>query len=121
MRILDQEHKELTNPDLSRGKLVEDRIIVRHHQEVEAIPDQFHYETIAEYPNGGKDVAVVVDIPGRPGIPAWDEYEDILRYVPYTAEKLQERAEWENQVSDLDILEAQLMYTAMMTDTLLEV
>ena len=121
MRILDQDHKELTNPDLSQGKLVEDRIIVRHHQEIKAIPDQFHYETIAKYPNGGKDVAVVVDIPGKAGVPAWDEYENILRYVPYTQEELQERAQWENKASAIDILEAQLMYTAMMTDTLLEV
>ena len=121
MRILDQDHKELTNPDLSQGKLVEDRIIVRHHQEIKAIPDQFHYETIAKYPNGGKDVAVVVDVPGKAGVPAWDEYENILRYVPYTQEELQERAQWENKASAMDILEAQLMYTAMMTDTLLEV
>ena len=43
------------------------------------------YAVIAEYEGGGKDVQRVVDIPGIAARDAWDEYEDVYRYVPYTA------------------------------------
>ena len=31
----------------------------------EYIPEVSHYETIAEYPNGGKDVIKIIDEPGQ--------------------------------------------------------
>lgn len=46
-----------------------------------------------------------------------DVYEDCQIYVPYTEEELATR----NQPSQIDCIEAQATYTAMMTDTLLEV
>ena len=30
-----------------------------------------HYETVAEYPNGGRDVRKVIDVPGVPAQAAW--------------------------------------------------
>lgn len=88
MRIFNDKNIEIIEPDLSKGRLVEDKRFVKHHEAVEAIPEQFHYETIAEFPNGGKSVEVVIDVPGVQAADAWDEYEDILRFVPFTDSEL---------------------------------
>lgn len=91
MRILDMNGMELDSPDLSRGYLTEEEILIAHHDAVEAVQEQWHYETTAVYPNGGKDVAKVVDVPGVEAKDAWDEYETVQRYIPYTDEELEER------------------------------
>jgi hypothetical protein len=119
MRILDENNVEITSPDLSLGYLVPDKVFIAHHDAIEAVEEVGHYEVIAEYPNGGKDVVKVIDINGVEAQEAWDEYEDILRYVRYTDEELSEREQ--TAPSQLDIIEAQVVYTAMMTGTLLEV
>ncbi len=90
MRILDKDGKELLSPDLSLGRLEADRLLTAHHPAVEPVEETWHYEVVAEYPNGGRDVKKVVDIPGVEGKDAWDEYEDIQRYIPYTQEELEE-------------------------------
>ena len=91
MRILDENGIELTNPDLTLGHLEEEEILVAHHEAVEAVEEQGHYEVIAEYPDtNGKDVEWVVDVPGVEAQEAWDEYESILRYILYTEEELEE-------------------------------
>ena len=88
MRILDENNVEITAPDLTLGHLVEEEVFVAHHPAVEEVPEQWHYETIKEYPGGGRDVVKVVDVPGVEAKDAWDEYETIKRYVPYTEEEL---------------------------------
>ena len=88
MRILDENNVEITSPDLSLGHLVEEEVFVSHHPAVEEVPEQWHYETIKEYPGGGRDVVKVVDVPGVEAKDAWDEYETIKRYVPHTEEEL---------------------------------
>ena len=88
MRILDENNVEIISPDLSLGHLVEEEVFVSHHPAVEEVPEQWHYETIQEYPGGGRDVVKVVDVPGVEAKDAWDEYETIKRYVPYTEEEL---------------------------------
>lgn len=87
MRILNENNVEITSPDLSKGYLSEDTVFVQHHEAVEAIAEQGHYEVIAEYPNGGKDVAWIVDVPGVEAKDAWDEYENVYRYVLYAEEE----------------------------------
>ena len=84
MRILDENNMEIVSPDLSLGYLVQEEIFVAHHEATEAVEEQWHYETVAEYPNGGKDVTKVIDVPGVEAQEAWDEYETILRYIRYT-------------------------------------
>ena len=91
MKILDENNVELPSPDLSKGRLVEEQLFISHHPAVEAVAEQWHYETIAEYPNGGRDVKKVIDIPGVEALDAWDEYETVQRYIPYTGEELEER------------------------------
>ena len=120
MRILDKNNNELTNVNEALGKLVDDKLLIATHDAIEAVEEQWHYEIIAEYPNGGKDVEKVIDVAGVEARAAWEEYEDILRYIEYSEEELAIKKEQENKPTQLDIIEAQVAYTAMMTDTLLE-
>ena len=91
MRILDENNVEILeeNLDLTLGYLTEDKILVEHHFETLYQEEIFHYETVKEFANGGKEVKKVIDIPGIEAKPAWDEYEDILRYTLYTEKSLQ--------------------------------
>lgn len=79
--------EELDGFDLNKGYLKDDKILVAHHPAIEEIQKQSHTEVIAEYPNGGKDVMEVIDVPYSPAKEAWDEYENIRVYIPYTAEE----------------------------------
>lgn len=88
MRVFDSDNNELDSYDINLGRLEPDRLFIKHHEAIEAVEEICHYEVIAEYPNGGKDVEMVVDVPAVEAKPAWDEYEDILRYIPYTEEEL---------------------------------
>ena len=90
MRILDENNIELTEEqiNLELGYLRPESIISIHHKAVEEVKEVGHYEVIAEYPNGGKDVVWIIDVPGTEAKEAWDEYEDIQRYVLYTEEEL---------------------------------
>lgn len=97
MKIYDGNNVELFEPDLSLGYLVEDRIFIAHHEAVQAAAEKGHWKTIAEYPNGGKDVLWIVDVPGVEAKEPWDEYEDILRYVLYTDEELAQIEEVKNK------------------------
>jgi hypothetical protein len=87
MKILDQQGNEILNPDLTKGHLELDKLTI-HHDAVTAVAEQSHIEVIKEYENGGKDVEKVVDVPGILGCDAYDTYEDIERYIPYTAAEL---------------------------------
>lgn len=90
MRILDQSGKEMNDYDPSLGHVENEKIIIRHHEASDIVEEQSHYETIKEYPNGGKEVRKVIDVPAQEAHDAYDEYEDILRFVPYTLQELNE-------------------------------
>lgn len=105
MKIYNQEKTQiLENPDLSAGRLQKDKILVASHPAVaeksaaeyaaeleaqgatvEQIRGKF-YNVVKVFPNGGKTVR---EIKGTPAQEAWNEYEDIQVYIPYTAEELQ--------------------------------
>lgn len=97
MRILDVNGNEVQNPDLDLGYLKNDRIFVAHHDAIEAVKEEYHYETVKEYPNGGRDVKKVIDVEAVEAKEAWDEYEDIQRYTLYTDEEYQEIHKNDNQ------------------------
>lgn len=138
MRIYDAalEH-ELQSPDLTRGKLEPARRVTVHH---EAVPASVRREVMADtitadFPNGLRQEITT------PAQAAYDEYEEVQRYVPYTAAELAEIAEKahaEKAAADAaakaaeqaakeesarrdsaEKMAAQVTYTAMMTDTLL--
>lgn len=90
MKIYDKDKKNIiVNVDLNEGYLKNDKIFVKHHEAIPAIAGQGHRETIREYPNGSKDVQWVWDVEPVPAVAAYDEYEDIQVFIPYTDEDKQ--------------------------------
>ena len=128
----DLEH-ELQNPDLTRGKLESARRVTVHH---DAVPASVQYEVMpgtvtSDCPEGlRQEITTTAQV-------EWDEYEEVQRYVPYTDAELAEIAEnaqaekaaakaaeqaAKTEAARRDAAEklnAQVTYTAMMTDTLL--
>lgn len=113
MRVFDAtKTNELTEYDLELGHLQNDKIVKEHHEatptieavsaearaqalqaggaEVECIGDKW-YTVDAKFENGGKIVTEIKPIEAAPAKEAWDEYEKILVYIPYTSEELAER------------------------------
>ena len=101
MKILDETGAVVENPDLTLGYLTDDTQPLEHPAQ-EAVAEVAHYETVAEYPSGGRDVQRVVDVPGVPARPAWTEQLPIKRYIRYTAEELsaQEEARKKQEAKD---------------------
>ena len=93
MRILDKDNKEVTSPDLEKGYLEIETIVIKHHEAVEATPGKSHIEVVKEYDNGGKDVVEVWDEKPTEAKDAYDETEEIQRYHLYTEEELKQREE----------------------------
>ena len=87
MKILNETGAVIENPDLTLGYLVDDTEPLEHPA-VEGVEEVSHYETVAEYPNGGKDVRKVIDTPGVAAKAAWTEQVPIQRYIRYTEEEL---------------------------------
>ena len=110
MKIIDETGAVVENPDLTLGYLTTSTEEITHPA-VEGVEEQWHWETVTEYPNGGMDVQRVVDVPGVPARPAWTEQLPIKRYIRYTAEELaaqeearkkqQEREKLPETVADL--------------------
>lgn len=80
---------ELQNPDLTRGKLEPAQRVTVHH---EAVPASVRREVMADTitadcPNGLRQEITT------PAQDAWDEYENVHRYVPYTDAELAEITE----------------------------
>ena len=84
LRVLDLDGNEIENPNLSLGSITKEEIIIAHHEAIEAVAEVSHYETIKTYPNGGKDVQKVIDVEAVEAKDAWDEKEEIYRYIPFT-------------------------------------
>lgn len=114
MRILDKDNNEITSPDLEKGHLKIETIVIKHHDAVEAKQGKSHIEVVKEYGNGGKDVITVWDEKPAEAKEAWDETEEIQRYILYSADELakiaKEKEEKENKEAKLNSL-----YNADMT------
>lgn len=88
MKIYNETKTEiLENPDLKKGRLIQDKIVTKTIPAQEEVQEQFHYE-YKEYPNGGKDQIKVVDVAYKPAKPETYEYEDIKVYKKYTEEEI---------------------------------
>ena len=105
MEIYNQNLERIENPDLTLGYLI-DSTRTEHHEAVQGIEEVWHYETIAEYPNGGKDIQKVIDVPGVEAKEAWDEEIPIQMYIPYTQEELDAMEEERNKPTMEDRLAA---------------
>lgn len=106
MKIIDENGAALETPDLTLGWLRDETEAVEHPAQ-EGVPELSHYETIAEYPNGGKDVRKIIDREGIPARDAWTEQVPIQRYIRYTAEELAARKKAE-QAKQLPTTEERL-------------
>lgn len=129
MKIFDEKNNLIENPDMESGKLIQEsnpvtfRYTITQHE-------QGHYETIAEYPNGGKDVEWVIDTPEEGAWIAYDNddnevetditipddaphemdipsFNEYMRYVLYTAEELAEIAEKKKLQEEADAKKAE--------------
>ena len=87
MKIIDENGAAIETPDLTLGHLVGGTEPVEHPA-VEGVEEVSHYETVAEYPGGGRDVRKVIDVPGVPAQAAWTEQVPVQRYIRYTEEEL---------------------------------
>ena len=101
MKILDETGAVVENPDLTLGYLTTSTEEVTHPA-VEGVEEQWHWETVTEYPNGGKDVQKVIDVPGVTAQAAWTEQVPVQRYIRYTEEELaaQEEARKKQEAKD---------------------
>ena len=106
MDIYDGQGNPVTDFDPAKGRL-EMQKRIHHYEAVEAVEEQGHWETVAEYPEtGGKDVQWVVDVPGVEAREAWDEEETYWLYIPYTEEELAQMEEAKNRPSAEELLAA---------------
>ena len=87
MKILDETGAVVENPDLTLGYLTTSTEEVAHPA-VEGVEEQWHWETVTEYSNGGKDVQKIIDRPGVLAREEWVEQVPIQKYIRYTAEEL---------------------------------
>ena len=101
MKIIDENGAAIETPDLTLGHLVGGTEPVEHPA-VEGVEEVSHYETVTEYPGGGRDVRKVIDVPGVPAQAAWTEQVPIQKYVRYTAEELaaQEKERQKQEAKD---------------------
>jgi hypothetical protein len=90
MKIIDENGAAIETPDLTLGYLVGGTEPVEHPA-VEGVEEVSHYETVTEYPGGGRDVRKVIEVPGVPAQAAWTEQVPVQRYIRYTEEELAAR------------------------------
>lgn len=123
MKIIDENGSVVENPDLTAGYLVADTEAVEHPAQ-DAVEEVSHYETVAKYPNGGRDVRKVIDVPGVPAQAAWTEQVPVQRYIRYTAKELaaQEEARKKQEAKDKlpETVEALQKENEMLKQCLLE-
>ena len=97
MDMYDEQGNPVTDYDPAKGRL-EMQKRIHHHEAVEAVEEQGHWETVVEYPEtGGRDVQWVVDVPGVEAQEAWDEEETYWLYIHYTEEELAQMEADRNQ------------------------
>lgn len=94
MRIFNADKtRELYNyeVDLEKGRLVADKRFLAHHEAIE--PKEAVYgDRIEKLPNGSiQNWRDIVLVPAVEGKEAYDEYEDVQVYIPYTAEELKDK------------------------------
>ena len=87
MKIIDETGAVVENPDLTLGYLTTSTEEITHPA-VEGVEEQWHWETVTEYPNGGRDVQKIIDRPGVQAQEEWVEQVPIQKYIRYTAEEL---------------------------------
>lgn len=89
-----------------------DKLVIAHHEATPEVLQRTHYETLEEYPNGGKTLKEIIDVPYQPAKEAYDEFEDIYVLVAYTQDelnqiKLSELTNWFDNYFDKQLTQSQ--------------
>ena len=84
MKIIDEMGNPIQTADPATGRLVQERRFVAHHEARPEQQEQSHHEVTERFANGGQLVQKVIDVPYQAAQKAWDEYEDVLVYRPFT-------------------------------------
>lgn len=93
MKIYDAEKTQELNReelDFEKGYLISDKLLIAHHDAVEA-QEAVYEDRIYTEENGATSIYKEIITPAVEAKDAWDEYEDIQVYVPYTEKELAER------------------------------
>jgi hypothetical protein len=80
---------EIQNPDLEKGYLINDEIKTGETVAIAEVKETGHYELEKEYPNGGKDMRWVVDVPYVASKPSEPILEKIQIYIPFSAKEIE--------------------------------
>ena len=131
MAIYDESLENIIeNPDLDKGHIESRKKFVKHHDEQKR---EVKYEVMEGTITNSNPNGLRREIEITPYLAAYDEYEDVNVYVLYTEEELKqkeaeqakkaqeeyEKAETARKIARIDAIDAQVTYTAMMTDTLM--
>lgn len=148
MKVFDENLNLIENPDLTKGRIEQTYRPITHSYKITQ-EEIGHYEVVKEYPNGGRDLAWVVDTPeeghwitfdvngkeieSNNAIPEDAPHEIVINdqeiigiYRPYTEEEMEKMAQEENAETGLSIEErvaqneADIAFVAMMADINLE-
>ena len=113
MRIIDADGIDIDEPDMALGQLVCETIVIESHPAVPEVEEV--REEVLVWPEPGMPEWDDRDDDGnllaalyreevvrewQPAQDAWDETEDVLRYVPYTEEELAEIARAEAEAEE---------------------
>ena len=102
MKIIDENGAAIETPDLTLGYLVDDTEPVEHPA-VEGVAEVSHYETVTEYPGGGRDVRKVIDVPGVTAQAAWTAREKERQQAEEAARLPETIASLTRQLTDLQL------------------
>ena len=82
--------QELVNVDLTKGYLKDD-VLVSNIPAVQGVEEVSHFEVVKVYPNGGKDVKKIIDVPAVQAKEAQVVSQPIKVFVPYTEKEISNR------------------------------
>lgn len=100
--------------DLNLGCVREERRLVAHHEATPEVPEQSHWEEIAVDESGFSASSKVIDVPYQPAREAWDEYETVGVFHPYTDEELEAQAAERAEADRAEAVSEQALLAVMM-------
>ena len=130
MKIYNQQWEMIESPDLDLGYLIKTQRTILCYYEITQ-EEIGHYETVEEFPNGGKAIEWIIDAPEEgqwvfydnlgnqidcdieipndiPHEMDMENIEECLMYIPYTFEELKEQEKEASKISTNEILNALL-------------